>query len=365
MTTKMPQDYGNGVAEMIEDAKKGGDFYEALTPLGQRVTSEVRIKTKGDGDELNELYAKFGYSMPIAQIQRLTEKLYGYERDANLDQHLEQSAVMGANALNDLILDAPCVNRELRFAVEEGRAKEWMKIIDQSPVAPNSGDQSIEDRLEDLLNRWGSADAFMLRARVVEEQRGIDEAEKMTVTGRDGEKTLLYDEYIRRKQERDDVEMESSELPPAWNMLFWCRVRQYQIMRERAYDSAMGYPTHDYTDVKAAIAAGQNIHDLVPRMPWPFREAYQLVTGSMLDGKDHRTLMMSMIAGQLPQPQVPWPMMPGYGPGMAAEPDDDEDDDEKQKDRRKAIWGINLGGKQQPAPGPKQFRRRKNRGRNR
>ena len=119
-----------------------------------------------------------------------------------------------------------------RYDEEEKRAKDWQTKIDAN-TKPDP-----EPDLDGLLNRWSEADAFMLQARIVEEQRGIDEAAEH------------YERYISMDKQRQEVQMDAAELPPAYNMLFWCRLRQYGIMRERAYDLAMGYPTHDYTDVK-------------------------------------------------------------------------------------------------------------------
>ncbi len=342
-TPRMPDKYGGGIAEMIE--KGTSDGYDPLRPLAKRQPTEIKLKS-GDGDDEAALALKYGYSAPINQVSRLTQKLYGYVRDGNLHGPLEQSSVRGAHSLNDLLFDAPCVNREGRYQEEEGRAKQWMRLIDQSPSAVAVVDDEEEEKkpeidIDALLNRWSDADAFMLQARIVEEQRGIEAAEHM------------YEEYKEKSKKRDVVQMEASELPPAYNMLFWCRVRQYQIMRERAYDLAMGYPTHDFTEVKEEVAEGHDIHDFVHRMPWPFREGYQLVMGSMMDGKAHRELLMAMVAGQLPA-QMPWQMPPGYWPqqGMQppGQPGEEGEDEDGQQDKRPAL--VKLFGRK--APDPKQ-----------
>ena len=348
---RMPEDYQNGVQGMIEDKDGLSDPYADLTPLVRRQTTEVKLKT-ADGEGDAALALKYGYSQPITQVSRLTQKLYGYERDANVQGHLAQSAVKGTNALNDLIFDAPCVNRQGRWDEEEGRAKQWMKLIELSPKA--EGDDETSPDIDTLLQRWSEADAFMLQARIVEEQRGIDAAEP------------LYEKYSRMAKQRDEVQMGAAELPPAYNMLFWCRLRQYGIMRERAYDLAMGYPTHEFTDVKCEISEGHDIHDLVHRMPWPFRESYQLVTGSMMDGEAHRTLLMAMIAGQLPPQPMPWGM--GYWPGMppnGGQPEEEGEEGESQPDKRPALFKV-FGTRKGGAPEqPKPIRRRASRRRNR
>ena len=338
---KTPEDYQNGVQGMIDDDMLS-DPYEDLVPLGQRRTTEVNLRSGGADDAT--LALKYGYSQPITQISRLTQKLYGYMRDANVSDHLEQSATKGANALNDLIFDAPCVNRQERYDEEEERAKQWLRLISTNPKTSDEDDDTPD--IDDLLQRWSEADAFMLQARIVEEQRGVEAA------------AHLYPRYARMKEQRDAVQMEASEMPPAENMLFWCRVRQYKIMRERAYDLAMGYPTHDFTDVKAALSEGRDIHDLIPKLPWPFHASYQLIMGSMMDGEAHRTLLMAVIAGELPrQPMPPWGMPPGYWQGMPNGQDDGEE--EGGGDKRPALFKLfgRNGAPEQPKP-----RRRRARG---
>ena len=76
------------------------------------------------------------------------------------------------------------------------------------------------------------------------------------------------------KERRDKAEMEATELSPPEYQLFWRRLRQYQITRERAYDLALGFPTLDVTELKQQLAEGGNVHDLVPKMLWAFKEAY-------------------------------------------------------------------------------------------
>ena len=188
----------------------------------------------------------------------------------------------------------------------------------------------------------------MLQAQIVEERDGIDAA------------VSLYPKFTKMKKQRDDVQMKASELPPAENMLFWCRVRQYKIMRERAYDLALGYPTHDFTDVKRKLATGENIHDLIPEMAWPWRESYQLVMGSTADGESWRTTLMAMYAQELPRPPTqPWGMPPGYFPPYMNGNGSGEEEGEEQPDNRRPLLGLFGGNKQQPQePEPKKTRRR-------
>ena len=203
----MPEDFTNGVKEMIEGgAAPSSDPYDSLVPLGQRKVSEIKLNAGGGGKSEAELYAELGYSRPIAQVSNLTRKLYGFMRDGNVESHLERSAVKAAMSLHDFIFDAPCVNRGGRFEEDEGRAREWLRLIEQNPETykDDNEDSPYKDEfahLDALLKKWGRADAWMLQARIVEEQQGLDASKK------------LYPEYTVRKGEREEVLMEAAELP--------------------------------------------------------------------------------------------------------------------------------------------------------
>lgn len=295
---------------------------------------------QGGGDEDSELAmaAKYGYSMPIALIAKMMQKFYGYQRDGNVTEPLVQIAVKGTNALNDLIMQAPCVNRQGRWEEEEQQVKRWQRQIDKSGL----------DRIDAMLDRWGKADAFMLQAQIVEEERGYDASEP------------LYERYRECEAARAAAEMEASELKPAENSFFWCRVRQYRIERERTYDLATGRPVHDFTEVKREVAEGKDIHDLIHKVAWPGQESYRVITASQMDGVAFRELLMSLMAGLLPQnrqPQMPpwagggmmpWPGMMGGG---------GEEDQDGQQDDRKALLGVRFG--KQKEQTPPQLRRSK------
>ena len=340
---KDPQDYEGGVEEMIE--KKAADRYNALVPLKERKTTEVKVRS-GDGQTEAELAMKFGYSRPIIELVNMTHKMYGYTRDANITEPLELAALKGINSLNDVILDAECLNRQGRYDEEELRAREWQRII---ATTKQNKDEDAPD-IDDLLDRWSQADAFMLQALIIEERDGIEAAKKH------------YPKFRDMQQQRDDVQMEASELPPAENMLFWCRVRQYKIMRERAYDLALGNPTHDFTDLKRQLAAQANVHDLVPEMPWTWREGYQLVIGSTADGVSFRETLTSLNAQEVPRQAMPWGMPPaGYYPPYMNGHEGGEGDEE-DPDKRRAIFGL-FGGPKRPQEPEKKTTRRRSRGR--
>ena len=362
-----PEDFPGGVGEMIDQWKP--EEYEDLKPLPKRTTSHVSIRGGGDEDMEAKLYKELGYSAPIALYTRLVSKMYGFMRDGNLETHLEQTAVRQMNALNDIIMSAPCVNRQGRYEEEERRAQHWIGVISRTRSSvleseeENEEDEKsqktdLEEVFEDLIHRWSAADAFMLQARIVEERQGIDAAQH------------LYERYKECSAKRDAVEMEATELPPAHYQLFWCRVRQYRINRERSFDLAMDYPVEDMAEVKAELDKGKDVNDLVHKMLWPYKESYQLVLSSMLDGKAHREMVMAMIAQQLPShsgPQqqygYPYPPMNGHQPAGA-----DGLDESGQPDTRPALFKFfGGGGKGQQAQQEAQqqkpnIRRRRRRG---
>ena len=331
-----------------EDMKKNPGSYPELTSLGNRGSTTVRLQ-RDTGDTEAEMMARYGFSQPIAQISKLTQKPYGYQRDGNITDNLERLAILGSNELSDLILGAPCVNRRARFDAEEERAQQWLRII---KADNRDTDHQKHDRpdLNSLLERWSSADAWMLQALVEGDKYGIDET------------AHLDSKYEEMEDQRRWVEMRAAELLPAENMFFWCRVTQYKIMREQSYDVAMGYPTADFTEMKRALAGGADIHDLIMEMSWPHKEGFHRVMNSMLSGDPHRNLISSLMAQQQlqqAQPQPPW--MQPWTPG-GQQPGQPDGEGEK-KDERRAIFNFG-GGKnngQQQGGQPEQPKPRKRR----
>lgn len=308
----MPEDYEGGVEDMLKEGMEAPKGYGPLRDLpDRRSTGGVTLKSGGGEVTDAEMVARYHYSKPIADMSGLTKKLFGFLRDAALESHLERTAVKRTNALTDFVFNAPCTNRLERLEDEERLVERWKgemaaEKTERPEDAPN---------YDDLLRRWSSAHSFMMHARVVEETKGIDAA------------VPFYPKFREMEAVRDEVEMEATELPPAEYQLFMCRLRQLGIMRERSYDLAMGHPVHDYKDVKDRIEEGADIHDLEPALPWPWQASYHSVMASMADGEAHRTMLMALIAQELPQryqqPQYNGP--PGYwGPPPGYEGEDGE-----------------------------------------
>ena len=125
-----PDDFEGGPAAMIADMAKpeNREKYGPLPPLGQRGPTSVKL-SRSQGDDEEAMARKWGYSQPIAQVSKLSQKMYGYMRDGNIKDDDEKTAVRGSNAINDLILMAPCVTRQERYDEEEMRAQQWIKLI--------------------------------------------------------------------------------------------------------------------------------------------------------------------------------------------------------------------------------------------
>ena len=356
----MPEDFEDGVKGLLEKAKDNG--YGPLPPLDQRKPTTISLKVPGGEAADRADLIKDTYSWPIAQLARLTEKLYSYQRDADVDDPLEAAAIQGAHELNDFLMDAPALNRQGRFDEQEEQAQRWMDMFRENTDPEEKKSKDLQ-QLQTLLNRWSAADGFMHQAKVIEDQRGIDYASTMEIQlseeNDQAEAEKLYDKYLACSKERDQVELVAAQLPPSLNMYFWCRLEQQKIMREQRYDLAMGYPTRDLTAVKRDLAEGKNIHDLVSKMPWPFRLAYNQVMASMLSGEAHRSLQISLTAGQHPPAPMPQGYFPPYPPYMNGQGDEDEE----PADNRRPLFGWFGGGGNGQQPEPKNRKMRRSRSR--
>lgn len=354
----MPEDF-ESMEEFMDAEAPPGDPYSDLSGLGERKMG-VKIAQKSEELGVAEL-SRMAYSAPIAELSKRSTKLFGYARDGNIEDPFVQQAVKATHSLTAWILDAPCVNRAGRFAVEQLEFNKWAKQMEPRKEGDDRPDMYV------LLGRWSQADAFMLWARLYEDRHGIAKAKALVVT-LDGEQMPLYEAFLLREKQQEDVLMEAANLPPADNMAFGARIRQYEIMRERAYDVGMGYPTHDYTAIKETIAKGDyDVHDIVHLLPWAFPESYGKVTASMMDGVAYRELLAALMSQNPMQPKMPYGQpMPQFGmwPGpMMADPSMDGD---AEPDRRRAILGwFGRNGHQPQAPQPRQRvnRRRQRRGR--
>ena len=338
--TRDPQDY-DSIQDMIDDAPDGG--YDGLRTLAERTSSAVRVRTSQGGNEA-ELMAKLGFSAPISTLIKMAQKPYGWLRDTKITEPIELAAVKGALHLHDLVFNAPCLNRQERYNREDELSKQWERLLTAAH----------KKTVDDLLDKWHAADAVMLQCRVIQEQRGIDAAEPH------------FQEYLDERENRDTAEMDAARLPANASQYFWCEVRKFKIMAEHTYDSAMGYPTHDFGKVKDKLARGGNVHDLVAEMSWPWELSYETGMVSMADGEAHRLTLMSFYAQDLPQqtPAYYPPPYPGYPPPYpnGQQPDGEGGD---QPDNRRPLFGFI--GKKNPQPqqpeDPKKKPRRRARGR--
>ena len=334
---------------MEEDVENNPEAYADVSGLGFRGSSAVQLKKDG-GETDQELYRKYGFSMAQAQLAGMTKKLGGYLRDAHVTDNLERQSILGSTALFDLFLNAPCVNRQGRYDYEDERARHWKRLMDRA--AKEKGDETIGSVVEKMMDRWSEAHSFCQLARIQEEKFGIDATRHLDA------------QFVVMRAQQQEVELESAQLPMAANMFYSCRVLQVKIMRERIYDLAMDFPTADYTVVRKFLADGGDVNDMVMEMPWPFRDAYGLVQGSMMDGVEHRTQMAAMNAQQIPQQwgsgPNPYGMMPMMGQQMP--PDGQQQgEDGQQPDKRKSFFNFGGGqqGGQQQQPEPQKRRRKR------
>ena len=400
------------MAQMAGNPKR----YREIPPLPERGKGqETRIAR--DKMDMNELYKEFGYSRPIAEMAEGASKYGGFLKDGHVTDDLEKAVVLDSLGIHRMIITSECVLRKARYAEEEAVAQQRLSDIaphrrpnrntfdpymlpdddavedlwkdylasleseddaedeelpEEEPALPARRGRPRRERteapdallptVEELLHKWGAADAFMFKVLIEEELHGLDHAEQ------------YYDEYERIERIRQDVEFTAAMLPPAEHAFFWCRVRQMQITRERSYDIAMGFPIADYSDALADITAGRNIHDVAHTLDWSFGNAYARVSGSMMDGTEYRTTLTGMVAQQVPlTPQLLQAMSsppPGYwqGAGQGAPWGDGSGQEgqgqpEGKPDRRGAIFNLmrNNGGaqpQQNAAQGSNRRRRR-------
>lgn len=410
-----PGEFG-GPSGMMEDMARNPEKYGGMTPLPERGKGSETKLARQDSD-INEIYRKLGFSMPIAKTAEMSGKYHGFLRDGAVDDPEEKAAILDALAIHRMVITSDCVQRKRRYDREEEEAKRWLsgihahrrpqsynfdpyaslnsdadqeilleylKSIEEDEQAlgdddDGDGDDDGEEQaailprprgrprreaaaiqesslptVEELVNRWGAYDAFMFQVLLDEERHGIDFAE------------AHYDRYERAEARQRTTEFVAAMLPPAENAYFWCRVRQMGIVRERSYDIAMGFPIHDYSDVVDLIGSGKDIHDLAHLMDWSFDNAYRRVQGSMSDGQDHRMMVISMLAQQIPlSPQLMQMMNappPGYWQGYGGgQPEGQQPGEEQAPDRRGAIFSFfknNPSGAQPQKQGGNKNRRR-------
>ena len=405
----LPSEMEGGAKEMLERAKEAvrngqkPEGYPDLPDLSERGSTEIRAMGGGSNDAELEMLKNFSFSAPIAKKAEQENKLYGFMLSAKVVDLLQRRAIMSTNLINDLLMDAPCLNREDRMEYERKRGRYWKASMDNAP-APEEGTPDPEH----LIHLWSQAHAFKLQARIYQELHGIDEAEAFVLEeypakteerelsrlprwdfnterwrcpvepcrGWDRDRSVLllhisnhpeeppqdpveakpiqvtlFSRYIEMAELMEQVLLEASNLTSDQNMYFWCRIREVEIARERSYDLALGHPTVDLHDLKEALSSGKPVHDLIPDMLWPFKLGFHEAMGTMLDGEAHRALLISLTAGQ--HPPQPAPMMPYVMPGYPME-------QEEQVDQRKPIWDLSRfsrrNGQQQQQRRPMQRR---------
>lgn len=420
MTSNFPDPMENGPAALLREMAKRPERYGPIKGLPDRGKgSESRIAGRDDTD-INELYRKLGYSMPIAAMAESAQRYGGFMKDANVTDLDEKAAILDALAIHRMVITSECVQRKVRYEAEDREAERWLQQIaverrpkafhfDPYLVTNTSADEAIlrdylesleEDQLaleaaeedededeaaqavipeqrkrgrprkeeeqpvrvpiplvEELVNKWGACDAYMFQVLIDEERQGIDYAEQ------------YYDTYEKIERIRRHTEFMAALLPPAENAYFWCRVNQMGIIRERSYDVAMGFPIQDYSDVLEQINAGKNIHDLAHRLDWSFDNAYRRIAGSMLEGTEFRTTLTAMYAQQVPlSPQLLQMMQAPpaafwQGQPWGQQPGPETPGEEQVPDKRGAIFNlVKRNGGAQPQQSQKKTRRRSRNG---
>ena len=353
MTTEdkrtMPEDYDGGVEEMLRNAtSQGGGEYPDLDPLAGE-SQEIRLAA-GNTDK-----DAYPFSRPLGQIADLAFKPIGFARNGNLELPIERNALDGLLELGSLMLAAPCLNRTQRLEDADKEMKRWQDRASKTAIREDEPD------MDALLDKWSEAHAFMLEARIYQDQHGIRAARDLMVTrkGEDGpEEVSLFDEFKRMRKQIIDAELEAGRMSHARRMVFEIQLHQYGIMAERQYDLEMKYATADYKELHQKQQGGAHIYDLVPLMPWPWQMAVRMVEVSMAGGVEHREVVTAMIASRMPTSYQPQPSYP-YGQRPNGQ---EEDANGQPHDERPALFSWvngNNGNKGNQNP------RRRRRGRRR
>ena len=302
-TNELPKTMGDfeSPADYMVHVKGHQDTFSPMTPLAERVQAgDVKLADGGISEA--EFHKQFGFSASIANLAKLAQKKGGYQRDGNVTERLEQQAIIGSNAIDDLIFNAACTNRVGRAAAEQTRIEEreteitkmefarkgrladipkehstLLATIEQFKVererlghegtaedvekitatlerqekeadsleqeALTLAEQPTPADLDALYNRWSASNSVMLWLAIEEERYGIEAVEE------------YYPEYEKQEALRRKTEHEAANMPGPYFMLFWCKVRLLQVNQERLFDLAMGWPVEDFTDVKQQLVA--------------------------------------------------------------------------------------------------------------
>ena len=301
----------NGHKEHEEEGYPGLGSLPSYTPEIHRAS--------GQGDAEG---SKYHFSKFLFQQAEMQQQLYGFLTMGRITSEQELLLVQRLFGLFLVEWEADATNREGRYQEEERLAKIWQSEMESTPMPVKGKDGKDERTVEELLDDWHSAAAYMSQVFVTKRRRGLAYVQD------------CRDKYLTAQASREAAELDAAGLPAANNQYFWCRVRQLRIMMDRTEDLALVIPIKDYTSVKKQLSDGVSVHRVVTQMPWAFRIAYGRVFNSIADGDRIRKHLAILYTQQWPLEQRPPKKSSLFGLGSRKDRDeDDEGADNTRRDR--------------------------------
>ena len=264
-----------------------GEDDDDLSPL-ERGMMSLRVGAGEDG-AFDRALAFSAINAREAKIK--VDALYDFLKDYWPQSHKTKMLVNGLVRLCQRMLNAPACRRQLRFEIEESRAKYWLGRLGKP------GEEHIAEA-DRLLDRWGAADLLQIAIRTRRIRRGLEAVER--------DRARWYT-AMRKKELLEEM---AAGLPSAAHEYFRCRLEQYNIQRERAEDRARGIPEQDCSELIKKIQDGAaNAAEVLSSAPWPFKEAFDVCVQDASEENPHwkhNERMASASALGRKQPRSRW-----------------------------------------------------------
>ena len=279
---------------MVTKERAGADIYhedyaddEDLLPLERGV---MQLRTGSGGDE--EDGDKYPFSKINAREAMITvDALYDFLKNYWPQSHKTRMLVNGLVRLCQRMLNAPANKRQLRFDIEEARAKYWMGRLSKD-------DQKFIELADKLLDRWSRSNLLQISIRTRRMRHGLVAVEN---------ERARWHTATRKMEVLEEM---AARLPAAAHEYFQCRLEQHNIQRERAEDRARGIAEKDYSELIKAIQDGTAKPAYVlANAPWPFKEAFDVCIQDASEENPHwkhNERMASASALGRRQPRSKW-----------------------------------------------------------
>lgn len=300
------------------DQAPGSDQYEDMKSLMPNAPIIHREGGPGSKNGDDHRFSEF-----LFQQAGWQDELFGFMTLGHITEplELELGKRLYVISMRDWLADAH--NRQGRLDEEEALAAHWLAQATKGALTDELGNALAVPEVDDLLHLWHSAEAFMQRVKIEKRRSGLSTVQ------------ALKDKYQKAAAGKLEVEFKAALLQPEYHQYYWCRIRQYQIMNERTFALAMGWPVVDYTGVKKDLSKGVSIHKLIYRMPWACRRLYGRMVNSLADGDTIREHFQIMYTKEYPWEKRAPTKLNKLGIEDRNDNSDEEDDKDKKNNRRK------------------------------